>query len=126
MFKRIFIFIIAAALIGAAIWQNWYIDGAVDDLSALASSAEAAYHNGDLEGALANATALYGEWEKRQKTLGNMIAHEEIDNIHENIRNLIGDLTAGNDAQIPANFLRIAYYLEHLYTSDALSFSNIF
>ena len=58
--------------------------------------------------------------------LASLLAHEEIDNIQQELNSVLADLTASNLGQLYSASARLSYYISHLREINMLRIENIF
>lgn len=124
--KNWFIAIVFILLIGFAAFQTVYLNHIIDELVQISAQAQAEYVAGDQDKSLATSKELLNQWNTHKEMLSALVDHSELHNIHTEMMNLLGDMSANNSTQIPATFARLNYSLEHIKQMDMLSLGNIF
>ena len=124
--KNWFIAIVFILLIGFAAFQSIYLSHVTEDLLAVSQQAQAAYYSDQSEKAMDTSQSLLLLWEQYKPALTRLIDHGELDDIQIELLNLLSDMSAGNDQQIPATFARLDYSIAHIGQIDAFGLGNIF
>lgn len=124
--KNWFIVIVFILLIGFSIFQTIYLNDVLGELLDISAQAQAEYVAGELTDSLKTSRVLLDRWNHHKHVLSALIDHSELDEIHIEIMNLLGDMSAGNSAQVPATFARLNYALGHIQQIDSFGLGNIF
>lgn len=126
MAKKITIAVLMLLLMGGALWQTVYINGATERMTALLEPVVAALNDENWDEALASAKVLNASWNREKKIYGALIDHEELDLISATAIRLYSFCVIRDIEGALSEAAAIAYYIEHLRDIDAVRWENIF
>lgn len=120
------ILLLLIILTGATVLENIYLNHGIGQLAKLAHEIEANILAENLPQAVQAAKQFRDCWEGHKPMLASLLAHEEIDNIQQELNSVLADLTASNLGQLYSASARLSYYISHLREINMLRIENIF
>ncbi len=126
MAKKITLAVLIVLLLGGAWWQNAFINGATERLTAPLAKVRKALEKEDFDEAHAAAETFLAMWEKEKQTYEALFDHDDIDMISAIAKRMKSYCSTRFGQAALAETHALLFYINHLRDIDNLGWENIF
>ena len=126
MGKHIAMVVLMLLVIGGALLQNIYINGATERLIDHLDDIKTALEKEDTSVSVDAANTFCNLWDKEKSMYEMLFEHDEVDIISATVSSIRSYCISGDTAHALADIAATTYYIEHIQQMDNLHCHNIF
>lgn len=126
MGKKIALAVLLIIVVGGAVLQNIYINGATKELVSDLESVKTALEKNDINAASDAADEFNTKWDKKRSAYEAFFEHKEVDSISSSAKSLQSYCHTGSREEALADVAAALFYIEHIKDIDAFGWENVF